>query len=99
MASAKGYCDDLEEGKFSFPVIHAIRNDPSETGWMLDRLRKRPTDECSKREAVEYMTSVTQSMDYTKTTVEGLMHELRVALAELGPRNIAFEEILAKIVA
>lgn len=99
MASAKGYCDDLEEGKFSFPVIHAIRNDPSETGWMLESLRKRPTDESSKRQAVEYMTSVTQSMDYTKSTVEGLMHQLRASLAELGPRNIVFEEILAKIVA
>lgn len=57
MASAKAYCDDLEEGKFSFPFIHAIRNDPSESGRMLDTLRTRPKDYHSKRQAVEYMTS------------------------------------------
>lgn len=25
----KGYCEDLTEGKFSFPVVHAVRTDPS----------------------------------------------------------------------
>ncbi len=23
----KGYCEDLTEGKFSFPVVHAVRAD------------------------------------------------------------------------
>ncbi|KAI4219896.1 MAG: hypothetical protein L6R36_008005 [Xanthoria steineri] len=96
MAMAKGYCDDLEEGKFSFPVIHAIWNDPSQSGWMLDSLRKRPSDESSKRQAVEYMTSVTRSMEYTTSTLEALMDQLKASLAELG-RNVAFEDILGRI--
>lgn len=25
----KGFCEDLTEGKFSFPVVHGIRADPS----------------------------------------------------------------------
>ena len=25
----KGYCEDLTEGKFSFPVVHGVRADPS----------------------------------------------------------------------
>ncbi|KAL8992648.1 MAG: hypothetical protein Q9169_006937 [Polycauliona sp. 2 TL-2023] len=99
MASAKGYCDDLEEGKFSFPVIHAIRNDPSETPWVLGVLRQKPTDETSKRQTVEYMTSVTQSMRYTKSTVERLVGQLRSQMAGLGPPNPAFEAVLAKVVA
>ncbi|KAL8670984.1 MAG: hypothetical protein Q9168_004498 [Polycauliona sp. 1 TL-2023] len=98
MASAKGYCDDLEEGKFSFPVIHAIRNDPSETGYMLDTLRRRPTDAISKTQAVEYMTKVTQSMDYTKVTVGRLTGQIRAVLTGLGQPNPAFEAILAKLV-
>ncbi len=98
MASAKGYCDDLEEGKFSYPVIHAIQNDPSEQGWMLDTLRSRPTDEHTKRQAVEYMTNVTQSLEYTRATIEWLMGRMRATLTELGPRNAAFEAVLDKIV-
>ena len=27
----KSYCEDLTEGKFSFPIIHAIRADFSDT--------------------------------------------------------------------
>jgi hypothetical protein len=27
----KGYCDDLTEGKFSFPIIHAIKSYPDDT--------------------------------------------------------------------
>jgi len=26
----KGYCDDITEGKFSFPVIHAIKSRPDD---------------------------------------------------------------------
>ncbi|KAL8888446.1 MAG: hypothetical protein Q9215_004124 [Flavoplaca cf. flavocitrina] len=99
MTSLKGFCDDLEEGKFSFPVIHAIRNDPSETEWMLDILRRRPRDVASKREAVEYMMNVTHSIEYTRLTVEQLMDQMKTFLVELGPANPAFEAVLAKLVA
>jgi len=26
----KGYCDDITEGKFGFPVIHAIKGHPND---------------------------------------------------------------------
>ena len=29
-SQAKGYCDDITEGKFSFPVIHAIKSRPND---------------------------------------------------------------------
>ncbi|KAL8684209.1 MAG: hypothetical protein Q9224_006518 [Gallowayella concinna] len=98
MAAAKGYCEDLEEGKFSFPVIHAIRNDPSGKEEILEVLRRRPTDMTSKREAVEYMTNVTKSMEYTKGTVKALMKQMDELLQQFGPRNVVFEAILARIV-
>lgn len=99
MTSLKGFCDDLEEGKFSFPVIHAIRNDPSETEWMLNTLIKKPRDEATKSQVVDYMTCVTHSMEYTRVTVEGLMAQMRASLLELGPANPAFEALLAKLIA
>jgi len=27
---SKTYCEDLSEGKFSFPIIHAITNNPND---------------------------------------------------------------------
>lgn len=29
-ADSKSYCEDLTEGKFSFPVIHSIRTNPTD---------------------------------------------------------------------
>lgn len=30
MSQKKGFCEDLTEGKFSFPVIHALHADPAD---------------------------------------------------------------------
>ncbi len=27
----KSYCEDLTEGKFSFPIIHGIKSDPTDS--------------------------------------------------------------------
>ena len=66
---------------------------------MLDTLKKRPTDQATKRRAVEYMTSVTHSMEYTRATVKRLTDQMRTLLLELGPPNPGFEAVLAKLVA
>ncbi|ELR04160.1 hypothetical protein GMDG_06588 [Pseudogymnoascus destructans 20631-21] len=49
----KGMCEDLTEGKFSFPIIHAIRVDPSLV--LLNILRQKSADGEVKRYAVAYM--------------------------------------------
>jgi geranylgeranyl diphosphate synthase type 3 len=50
----KGLCEDLTEGKFSFPVIHSIRADPANRQ-LVNILRQKTTDETVKRYAVAYM--------------------------------------------
>jgi geranylgeranyl diphosphate synthase type 3 len=69
--SAKGLCEDLTEGKFSFPVIHAIRTDPSNQ-ILINILKQKTTDEEVKRYALRYMQS-TGSFDYSA----GVINELR----------------------
>lgn len=66
---------------------------------MLDMVKKRPSDDVSKKEAVEYMTKVTKSMEYTQERVMGLRDQMSSLLVKLGPRNAAFEAILERIVA
>ncbi|CEG76137.1 Putative Farnesyltranstransferase [Rhizopus microsporus] len=39
-ADNKGFCEDLTEGKFSFPIIHSIRTDPSNRQ-LLNILKQR----------------------------------------------------------
>lgn len=53
---SKSYCEDLTEGKFSYPIIHAIRADPSDTR-LLAILKQRTESVEVKRHAVEYMAS------------------------------------------
>jgi geranylgeranyl diphosphate synthase type 3 len=73
----KGLCEDLTEGKFSFPVIHAIRADPSNLV-ILNVLKQKTSDEEVKRYAVAYMDTV-GSFEYTK----GVMKDLEKKALEL----------------
>ncbi|KAI4244822.1 MAG: hypothetical protein LQ352_006699 [Teloschistes flavicans] len=50
----KGLCEDLTEGKFSFPVIHAIKQEPG-NHQLLNILKMKTKDEEVKRYAVGYM--------------------------------------------
>ncbi|KAL8639356.1 MAG: hypothetical protein Q9228_003600 [Teloschistes exilis] len=50
----KGLCEDLTEGKFSFPVIHAIRQEPG-NHQLLNILKMKTKDEEVKKYAVNYM--------------------------------------------
>lgn len=68
--SLKGLCEDLTEGKFSFPVIHAIRADPSNT-ILINILKQKTTDEEVKKYALRYMESK-GSFEYSKSVVAEL---------------------------
>ena len=41
--SQKGLCEDLDEGKFSYPVVHCLENFPEYRGHFLGVFRQRPT--------------------------------------------------------
>ncbi|KAL2157114.1 hypothetical protein VTH06DRAFT_7029 [Thermothelomyces fergusii] len=71
----KGVCEDLTEGKFSFPIIHAIRSRPGDLQ-LLNILRQKTESEEVKRYAVQYMES-TGSFDYTRKVVDVLIARAR----------------------
>ncbi|KAL1849426.1 geranylgeranyl pyrophosphate synthetase [Diaporthe australafricana] len=103
----KGIAEDLTEGKFSFPVIHAVRADPADLR-LLNILRQRTADHEVKRYAVAYMESV-GSFDYTRAVLDVLVARARrvadgidrsVAAAgdESWTRNKGITAILDKMV-
>ncbi|GKT67041.1 geranylgeranyl pyrophosphate synthetase [Colletotrichum tofieldiae] len=42
-AAQKGLCEDLDEGKFSYPIIYCLSNHPEYRGHILGVFRQRPT--------------------------------------------------------
>ncbi len=77
----KGLCEDLTEGKFSFPIIHSIRARP-ENLQLLNILKQKTTDEQVKRYAVAYMEG-TGSFVYCRKVLGTLMERARRLVEEL----------------
>ena len=75
----KGLCEDLTEGKFSYPIIHSIRADP-QNRQLINILKQKPTDDDVKRYAVKYMEK-TGSFEYCRVMIRS-MHEKAIAMIE-----------------
>ncbi|KAK3637396.1 hypothetical protein LTR56_008711 [Elasticomyces elasticus] len=76
----KGLCEDLTEGKFSFPIIHSVRSDLLNLE-LINILKQKPHESEIKRYAVAYMES-TGSFQYTRQVVKGLSAKATVLLDE-----------------
>ncbi|KAL6234063.1 hypothetical protein BDW75DRAFT_251662 [Aspergillus navahoensis] len=77
----KGFCEDITEGKFSFPIIHSIRSDLNNKQ-LLNILRQRSDDDSLKAYAVNYITS-TGSFNYSSEKLRSLIAEAEVMVAAL----------------
>jgi geranylgeranyl diphosphate synthase type 3 len=95
----KGMCEDLTEGKFSFPVIHSIRTNPSNLQ-LVNILKQKTTDVQVKRYAVAYMES-TGSFEYSRKVIAVLIERARKLADEIDDGKggaKAFQKILDKMV-
>ena len=97
MTGAKGYCEDLTEGKFSFPVIHSIWNSDNENNDVLNILKLRTDDVQLKAHAVWYMRTQTKSMEYTEAVVRDMNNRIQRVIEGIGMKNKLFERIITKI--
>ncbi|XP_022919597.1 terpene synthase isoform X2 [Onthophagus taurus] len=87
----KSFCEDLTEGKFSFPLIHAIRSNPEDTQ-IIQILRQRTKDV----EVKSYCVSLLEkygSFAYTKSKLEELHEEAAKEVGKLGG-NPFMDEVL-----
>ncbi|KAF9998874.1 geranylgeranyl pyrophosphate synthetase [Entomortierella chlamydospora] len=90
----KGFCEDLTEGKFSFPIIHSLRADPTSRK-LLNILKQKPTEPELKVYAVSLMNA-TKTFEYCR---ERLAYYENCALEEvrrLGG-NPRLEKIISKL--
>ncbi|KAH9831298.1 Geranylgeranyl pyrophosphate synthase, partial [Teratosphaeria destructans] len=80
----KGLCEDLTEGKFSFPVIHSIRSDPTNLV-LINILKQKTENEEVKRYAMQYMEK-TGSFAYTRRVLRGLTKKALMLVDEVEAR-------------
>lgn len=94
----KGLCEDLTEGKFSFPIIHAIRADPGNLV-LINILKQKTTDDEVKKYAVAYMDRA-GSFSYTRKVLRGLTKKALTQVDEVDAgrgRGEQMKTILEKL--
>ncbi|TFY71233.1 hypothetical protein EVG20_g1772 [Dentipellis fragilis] len=82
-ATNKGFAEDLTEGKFSFPIVHAVRADTSNRQ-VLNVLQKRPTTPTLKTHTISYLKTRTKSFEYTLQVLRKLEKQVQDEIERLG---------------
>ncbi|XP_044761989.1 geranylgeranyl pyrophosphate synthase-like [Coccinella septempunctata] len=90
-AKHKSFCEDLTEGKFSFPIIHAIKSNPEDRR-VSYILRQRTKDVDLKKYCITLLTEL-GSFEYTLSVLCKLQKEALAELDKLGD-NVYMEQLL-----
>ncbi|XP_018339613.1 PREDICTED: geranylgeranyl pyrophosphate synthase-like [Trachymyrmex septentrionalis] len=85
------YCDDLTEGKMSFLIIHALRNNPDDKK-IINILRQRSKNIEVKRYCIKILENY-GSFKYAKDVLDKLEKKLRTEIDRLGG-NPLFEQLM-----
>jgi geranylgeranyl diphosphate synthase type 3 len=91
----KGFAEDLSEGKFSFPVVHGIRADPTNRQ-ILNVLQKRTNSHSLKTYIVNHLRHTTHSFAYTRKVLLEIKAQLVNEVESLGG-NVGLEAILKRL--
>ncbi|OJJ35178.1 hypothetical protein ASPWEDRAFT_111452 [Aspergillus wentii DTO 134E9] len=86
----KGLCEDLTEGKFSFPIIHSIRTNPG-NHQLISILKQRTKDDEVKLYAIKYMET-TGSFGYTQEVIRNLRGKALALIDEIEGEMQAEEQ-------
>ncbi|XP_017091029.1 terpene synthase isoform X1 [Drosophila bipectinata] len=90
----KSFAEDLTEGKFGFPVIHAVRSQKQDKQ-VLHILRQRTHDIEVKKYCISLLEKL-GSFQYTRKVLETLDAEARAEVARLGS-NPYMDRLLNKL--
>lgn len=93
-ADNKDFCDDLTEGKFSFPIIHAIHNRKNDRE-IMNILRQRTKDIDVKRYCVQLLETA-GSFEYTRSVLYKLKDEIEAEVSRLGS-NQYLQDVLSEL--
>lgn len=80
---SKSFCEDLTEGKFSFPIIHCVRNSGDDDTRLLSILKQRTEDNDLKTYAQGLMKKA-GSLKYTRDKCIELKYSILSQIEVLG---------------
>lgn len=81
----KSYCEDLTEGKFSFPILHAVNTRETDTR-IIHILKQRTQDVDLKRYCVQLLHEF-GSIEYTRQICDDLAKQVYDEIDALGGNN------------
>eukprot|EP00127_Corallochytrium_limacisporum_P001409 Clim_evm31s55 gene=Clim_evmTU31s55 len=82
----KSFCEDFTEGKFSFPIIHGIRN--SMQGTQINSILKQRTEEVDLKKYALKLLEKAGSFEYTREYLNHLETKLRAQIAAFGGNKV-----------
>ena len=83
---SKSYCEDITEGKFSYPIIHAILSNPNDTR-LLSILKQRTSLVDVKRHAVDFMDQL-GAFTATRDKLHHIRENIHTEIDRLGGHPI-----------
>ncbi|RWS27839.1 geranylgeranyl pyrophosphate synthase-like protein, partial [Leptotrombidium deliense] len=97
-AKNKSFCEDLTEGKFSFPILYGINSKPDDPT-LINIVRQRTSELEIKKFAVQLMEKH-GCFEYTLNYLRKLHEDSRVEIESLGsnPYMIQIIELFSKTV-
>jgi len=94
MFGHKSFCEDLTEGKFSFPIVHHVLASPGDTR-VLNIMRKKTTDVSLKQFAVKCLDE-TDSFSYAMAFSETIAERIRKQCASCAVSVVQFCNVFLK---
>jgi geranylgeranyl diphosphate synthase type 3 len=83
---SKSFCEDLTEGKFSFPILHCIRktSTENENDTRLMSILKQRTEDVDVKKYAQMLMRETGSLQYTRDKCLSLKNEILQQIQNLG---------------
>ena len=78
----KTFAEDLTEGKYNFPIIHAIRNFPGDN--KVQSILKQRTQDIELKKYCVSLLEASGSFEYSKITLNELDDRIRREISQLG---------------
>jgi geranylgeranyl diphosphate synthase type 3 len=80
----KGFCEDLTEGKFSFPIIHCVRAGEATGDTKLLSILKQKTEEVEVKKFAQLLMRQSGSLEYTRRRCSELKEEVLQEIEACG---------------